>query len=305
MALSRRTGAALLAAGLWLGACAGHSAGPRLVLPLEGYPATHARKVAEVGGAAEVIYLGEVHDNPHHHAHQTRILAALLAEGRRPAVAFEMLAEPQQGAVDQALGAARLTKAELERRVLWEARGWPDFSMYWPLFSLAREYGLRVLAIDLDPVVARQIAREGLAPLGEGSRALASLLSLNAEREARIARTIRSAHCDLLAETRIPSMVESWHARNVTMARRLAMALQHTPQVVVIVGRGHQDDGGLPAQVEALRPGIRQFVVDFLEVRPGQGPEEAAGRSVGDIVWLTPPVERPDPCEGLRRRLRG
>ena len=107
-------------------------------------------------------------------------------------------------------------------------------------------------------------------------------------------------------------MVDTWHARNVTMARRILQALERqalerAPQVVVIVGRGHQAPGGLADQVEALRPGTRQLIVDLVEVR-GKGPDQAAsdtrmlGRMVGRIVWPTPPVERPDPCAPLRNR---
>jgi uncharacterized iron-regulated protein len=297
---------ALLSGAALLAGCeslAGGSSG-RLVLPSDGSPERQARRVARLGGSAEVIYLGETHDNPHHHARQARILSALLADGRRPAVALEMLAAPQQAALDEAL-AARVAMPELERRLGWRERGWPDLSLYWPLFQLAREHGLPVLAIDLDQAVARRIARGGLASLGEERAALASRLTPDAERERRIADTIQTAHCDLMPEGRIPAMVESWHARNVTMARGLAGALERLPQVVVIVGRGHQDPGGLPAQLEALRPRTRQLIVDMLEARAGERPEEAARRANGDVVWITPGVERPDPCEDLRRRLRG
>src|SRR5207249_4973242 len=132
--------------------------------------------------------------------------------------------------------------------------------MYWPLFDAARRQALAVLALDLDPALARQIARAGLAPLGAYGARLASRLQPDPGREAAIARTIQEAHCNALPESRLPSMVESWHARNVTMARRLADALPRTGQVVVIIGRGHQAPGAVPDQVEALRPGTRQLV---------------------------------------------
>jgi uncharacterized iron-regulated protein len=93
-------------------------------------------------------------------------------------------------------------------------------------------------------------------------------------------------------------MVDAWHARNVTMARRILQALERAPQVVVVVGRGHQATGGLPDQVETLRPGTRQLVVDLVE----RGSEEALTVTQGRIVWPGPAVERPDPCASLRGR---
>lgn len=293
----------LAATALLLSACAAPARpGPgSLVLALSGDSGRQASLVAQSARAVEVLYLGEVHDNPHHHAQQRRVLDALLAEGQRPVVAFEMLPAERQAAADQALGAAG-GPADLDAALGWSRAGWPDFAMYWPLFEVARQHGLRVLATDLEPTLARRIAREGLAGSADGA-GLGSLLPPDARREAAIARTIQEAHCDLLPERAIPTMVESWHARNVAMARRLAETLGQVPQVVVIAGRGHQAPGGLPAQLEALRPGTRQLVVELLEVGPGEDPGKVVREATGDIVWLTPPAERPDPCEGLRRRL--
>ena len=289
----------LTAVALLLSACAAPMA---LVLPQSGDPVLHATTIALRARSAEVVYLGEVHDNAHHHAHQRRVLEAMLGAGARPVVAFEMLAADRQAAVDRALEAAG-GAADLDAALGWSKTGWPDFGMYWPLFDLARRSTLRVVAADLDVAVARRIAREGLSGLPDGAR-LRSLLPPDPAREAAIARTIRTGHCDLLPERHIPTMVESWHARNVSMARRLAEALAQTPQVVVIAGRGHQAPGGLPAQLEALRPGTRQLVVEMLEVGPDDDPRDVLGEATGDIVWLTPPAERPDQCEALRRRLR-
>lgn len=282
-----------VATALLLAGCAGP-----LRLGADGDPIAQARAVAARARAARVIYLGEQHDNPHHHLHQRQILEAMLAAGARPAVAFEMLDMGQQATVDRAL-AEGLAPEGLAERLGWKARGWPDFRMYWPLFDLAARHGLAVVAADLDPAVARRIAREGLAVAGAERAELGSVLPPDAEREARIARSIREGHCGLLPESRLPFMVEAWHARNVTMARRIALALERHRQVVVIVGSGHQEPGGLPAQLEALRPGTRQLVVEMVG-------ESAAGESgriglLADIVWLTPAVQRPDPCAPLRR----
>lgn len=262
--------------------------------------------MAARAGRAEVVYLGEVHDNPHHHRRQVAALEAMLAAGLRPGLAFEMLPEGQQAATEDALRAG-LGGAELDRRLGWSARGWPEFEMYRPLFEAAARHRLPVFAIDLDPGLARRIAREGPAAAGDRRPALASLLVPDPGREAAIADAIRQAHCGVLPERVIPSMVESWHARNVTMARRLADALGRVSPVVVIIGRGHQDGGGLPAQLAALRPGTRQLVVGLEEAGPpGAAPPAAVGedRSPADIVWVTPVIERPDPCEGLRQRFR-
>jgi uncharacterized iron-regulated protein len=190
--------------------------------------------------------------------------------------------------------------AAVGKRLGWVERGWPDFEMYRPLFDQARRYGLPVVAIDLDQQTVRRIAKDGLSalPTDERSRHV-SRLAPEADRDRGIARDIEAAHCGLLPAGALPAMVDAWHARNVTMARRILQALERASQVVVIVGRGHQAPGGLADQVEALRPGTRQLIVDLVEA----GAEETGRAAPGNhIVWPRPPVERPDPCAPLRNR---
>jgi len=266
---------------------------------LDDDPAAVARLIAARARHVRIVYLGESHDNPHHHRAQARVLEAMLVGGARPALAFEMLTQAQQPAVDEAM-LEEADTATLGKRLGWVERRWPDFEMYRPLFDLARRHGLPVVAIDLDQPLVRRIGKEGLGDLPAGERSgLASRLAPDAERERGIAREIEAAHCGLLPEAAIPAMVDAWHARNVAMALRILQALERAPQVVVIVGRGHQAPGGLADQVEALRPGMSQLAVDFVEV----GREEPDQAPPGNhIVWPSPPVERPDPCAPLRNR---
>src|SRR6266480_2784062 len=49
-------------------------------------PETFVTRVA----ARRFVLLGEKHDNPDHHRLQAWVVGALIAAGRRPAVAFEM-----------------------------------------------------------------------------------------------------------------------------------------------------------------------------------------------------------------------
>jgi len=291
----RAPGAWRLAAALALAGCAATTLSPSL----DDDPAAVAHLIAARARHVQLVYLGETHDNPYHHMDQARVLEAMLAGGARPALAFEMLAQDQQPAVDEAM-LEKADPAAVGKRLRWDERGWPDFEMYRPLFVLARRYGLPVVAIDLDQPLVRRIAKEGRAPLSAGERSgLASRLAPDADRERGIARDIEAAHCGLLPAAAIPGMVDAWHARNVAMARRILQALERAPQVVVIVGREHQAPGGLADQVEALRPGTSQLAVDFIEV----GREEPDQAPPGNhIVWPTPPVERPDPCAPLRNR---
>jgi uncharacterized iron-regulated protein len=261
-----------------------------------------ARLVAEKAAGFDLVYLGEAHDDPQHHARQVAVLRAVLAREARPAVAFEMLPENDQELVDGAL-LGQPSAEEAGRRLKWAARGWPDFSMYWPLFAEAGAYRLPVVAADLSPATTRLIARSGLRALGAEGGGLGSALPPDPARETAIARVIHEAHCGHFPQARMGSMVESWHARNVTMARRVLGAMDGRlreapgappPRVVMIVGAGHQAPGGLPDQVAALRPGARQLVVELR--RAGAATLAGGDGGPGEIVWLTPGPARGDPC---------
>src|SRR3989442_15893679 len=109
--------------------------------------AAQMAELVRVAQSAQVIGIGESHDHPAHHAAQARIVEALASNGMPVALAFEMLTQDQQGAVDAAL-AEDLSAEQLGARLAWTSRGWPDFAMYLPLFELARRYRFPVIAAD-------------------------------------------------------------------------------------------------------------------------------------------------------------
>jgi uncharacterized iron-regulated protein len=306
---ARRLWPAIVSAALLVGCGAARPEAPgavrpgdaRLVIPLDADPEEGARLVAGRARAAEVVYLGELHDNPDHHAVQARILRALLATGARPALAFEMVPETRQAALAAAVR-SDAGPEEVDRQLGWRAAGWPSLTLYWPLFELARGHGLPVFGIDLDPAVTRRINRGGLGAAGEDPARLRSALPDDPARDRGITRRLRAAHCHRISESQASRMLQSWYARNVVIARRLVEALAQAPQVVVIIGRGHQSPGGVPEQLAALRPGTRQLAVALVEGRVPER-EDDVSSAEADVVWVVPARERPDYCRERRDRL--
>lgn len=258
-------------------------------------PARELTRLEELARAVDVIAVGEAHDNRSHHAVQALVLDRLVAAGERPVVAFEMLTEDQQAKVDEAMREAS-SMQDLEQRLAWRARGWPDFAMYYPLFQTARRHGLAALAADLNADARRTISRGGLDALPETERTrVASRLPTDAAREDSLRREIQTVHCDLLPPAAQSSMAQAWHARNVTMARRISDALGSGRKVVFIAGRAHLAADAVPGQLAEIRPGTRVAIIDLVE-------EGATALANADVVLATPTVSRPDECAELRRR---
>ena len=80
----------------------------------------------------DVVFLGEIHDNPSHHTRQ----AELVAQIAPVAVVYEMLTTDQAAQIHPEDLADETALAEL---LDWENSGWPDFSMYYPIFEASGE----------------------------------------------------------------------------------------------------------------------------------------------------------------------
>jgi uncharacterized iron-regulated protein len=243
---------------------------------------------AEAIKRAEVVLLGEVHDNPAHHTAQ----AALVAELAPSAVVWEMLTEVQAALYDPALVD---TPEKLAETLGWAEAGWPDFALYHPIFAAAPEarvYGAALprdaarAAMEAGPEVsfgAAKVARFGLSvPLSE------------TDQQRREAYQM-AAHCDALPAELLPQMVEIQRLRDAMLAEAALRALAETGgPVVVITGNGHaRRDWGAPVYLARAAPGLRIFAL-------GQSEAGAIDGSF-DAVIDAAPVERPDPCDAFRR----
>lgn len=237
--------------------------------------------------AADVVLLGEVHDNPAHHANQARAVAAI---GPR-AIVFEMLAPDQAARVTDE---NRDDAAALAEALGWEGSGWPDFALYHPIITaapeavilggaLARETVRRVFEASAAEVFGPEAARYGL------DRALPE-----AEQAAREAEQM-AAHCDALPEAMLPGMVAAQRLRDAALAQAVVQAAEAgLLPVVVITGNGHaRRDRGVPVYLAVAAPQLSVLSLGQFEAAPAATPPF-------DLWLQTDPAERPDPCLAFR-----
>lgn len=190
--------------------------------------------------AADIVILGEVHDNPDHHAGQARLIEAISPV----AVVFEMLS-PEQAAEVNADGRDDLDA--LGHRIGWAEAGWPDFLLYHPVFA----------ALGQTPVVGAALPRDRVrAAFEDGAAAVfgpdAPRFGLDqplakSQQDARNALQF-AAHCAAMPMALMAGMVEAQRLRDAQFSAAALQALAtHGAPVVVIVGNGHaRKDWGCP-----------------------------------------------------------
>ncbi len=256
---------------------------------------------------ADVVLIGETHDNAEHHAAQAWLTETLAPAG----LAFEMIPPRMEDAL-AGLRAEGAPAALLEHALQWESRGWPDFGMYAPIFAAApeatvtgAEIGMETLtrAMRGDVAGAADDALGGAAPLYRLGDPVAPEIA-----EA-MAREMVAAHCDAIPMEVAQGMIGAQRLRDAALADAAlrARAYGDGGQVVIITGNGHaRRDRGAPAYLAAARPALSVVSVGLIEVREGAedwrayAEEEGAG-PLFDYLWFTARAEREDPCERFLR----
>lgn len=236
--------------------------------------------MAGAAAAQDVFVLGEVHDNPAHHAEQARRVAQIAPR----ALVFEMLTEAQAARIPDGPLPDAATLADL---LDWEKSGWPDFQMYYPIFAAAP--GARIYGAGLDREAARAAMQGGIDP------EIAMRFGLDAplppaEQAAREALQ-REAHCNALPEEMLADMVRVQRLRDAMLARATLEAFDATGgPVVVITGNGHaRKDWGMPAILARIAPELKVHVL-------GQTEDGKPLDGIFDEVVSAPSPARDDPC---------
>lgn len=231
-----------------------------------------------------MLILGEVHDNPAHHDNQARAVAHFAPS----ALVFEMLT-PEQAA--RVTAENRQDAARLAAALDWDASGWPDFALYYPVFAAAPDARIYGAAIPRDLLFAAVSDGPGAAMHATDVARFALDRPLPPDQQAAREARQMAAHCDALPGTMLPGMVMAQRLRDAGLAHWAEIAVEETGgPVVVITGNGHAERGpGIPAALALTRPDLAVLSIGQLEAMPGDDPDF-------DLWILTDPVDRPDPC---------
>ena len=236
---------------------------------------------------SDVVILGEVHDNPAHHLWQAEAVEALAPA----AVVFEMLAPDQATRITPDLLAS---PDALAAEIGWDQSGWPEFTLYQPLFAALGEATIFGAALPYEDV--RAAVSEGAAARFAGDPQAFSLDQPLRENQQALREEMQAeAHCNALPAALLPGMVEAQRLRDAGFAARVLAALEETGgPVVLITGNGHaRTDWAVPAMIALAAPEVTVVSV-------GQFESEPEGDIPFDLWRVTEAAERDDPCAAFQ-----
>jgi len=278
--------------------------------------------------AAQVIYLGEKHDNLRHHELQLAIVTDLHERGRRPAIGFETFTVDQTSLlmtfVTSKGGSAGHDKRAASEKRLREALDWSggdeSWEFYAPLLRFAREHRLVVFGADLSRAMRRRISSLGTAGLtAVEQRQLYPSGFKDAAYERLMRDALKQSHCGYGEPEYIGRLYDNWVARNDAMAAAIVETLgqQDGEPVVMILGAGHvQNNRAVYERVAHHRPDVRQLNLGFREVAEAAKPVHAYtqplefdGATFGpdhEYLWFSRRAERDvdDLCEQFRKHMK-
>jgi uncharacterized iron-regulated protein len=256
---------------------------------------------------SDVLILGEIHDNPHHHILQAKIIKALAKEKMLGAVLFEQL-EPSQMSLFQGLTFRDIDR--LPHILQWSKSGWPDFTLYRPVFEASIEAGVPIIAANFPREKLRQMYQKGPESVFDSKeiREVGLDKSLPQSVLKALHHEIDEGHCHMIPRDQMDRMASVQRVRDAAMA----MAHKKAPKdgiSVYIVGYGHaRKDFGIPWYLNNLDSSLRVISIGLGE----EGSKESAkndtydtiSSDLFDLVLLTPSAKREDPCEDLARILK-
>ena len=233
----------------------------------------------------EHIFIGEKHDNPDHHRWQGKILNSVHHDRT---VAFEMLN------VDQKNTASVETSLDFAESVSWEQSGWPEFSLYAPIFDVVFTQGLSIVFAHPSRTDIMRVMKEGANKQEEMLMSAGIPLSESSKVELR--EEIVTSHCGHAPDAMVEMMLLAQQYKDAFMADRIQ---REKKKSVVIAGTGHTRSGkGLPRFFSS----DQIAVVHLVEVEP-EKEDVHSYRQNADYLVFTPRMSNEDPCDVFRTQL--
>lgn len=236
---------------------------------------------------ARVVYIGEKHPFPEHHAAQLKLIRALARQDPELRVGMEMFSRPYQPVLEAWI-AGDLSQAAFLRKSHWYANWRFDFSLYRDILVYAQQRKLKLVALNLPFHIPAKIAVGGLESLlPEEKRHLPEQIDTGDPDHRAYVQAIYAHHRHLKGRDQFAFFYQAQCAWEDAMAEAVADHLGEK-RMVVLAGAGHiLRRFGIPNRAFAR---TRAPFKTILLVPPGARPDP----ELADYLWEIP-VQNPPP----------
>ncbi|HWE26494.1 MAG TPA: ChaN family lipoprotein, partial [Polyangia bacterium] len=191
--------------------------------------------------AAKVIYVGEEHPNPHHHAVEIEVLERAYAADPSVGLGLEMLPRTYQGSLDAYVGGT-LDEAGFLAAVAWDKTWGYAWGLYKPLLEFCRAHKLPAYALNAPRELAHAVAKNGIDGLSAADKAELPEMKPGPEKHREMVREAFAEHPHAkFDEAKFERFYAAQLVWDETMAERVAAALKAAgapARLVVVAGEG-------------------------------------------------------------------
>jgi len=256
---------------------------------------------------SDYILLGETHDNLLHHQNQAWVISEIAKKHPKAVVAFEMINESQ----GKMLQAHQVKDTDALLHSLNKVKtNWNYEQYYRPVFDSVLTAGYDIFPANVDRKSIMNIVIKGEQSLPDNIK---SLLEKNAHTESEfsiIQQEIVASHCDMLDLEAASGMVLGQRVRDAVMS--LALVNNKKDKIAILIaGSQHtRKDRGVPVYIRQNDQSAKILSLAWLEVEGEVEDVNAYAKQWRaqdlpfDYVWFTPAIDRPDPCEEMRKYMK-
>lgn len=242
---------------------------------------------------ADYVLLGEVHDDPQHHALQHLLLNEIVRDGRKPAVVFEMFTRSEAPLIATTRRRSPDDPDAIASAVHWTKSGRPDWALYRPIVDTALAAGLPIQAGNVSRNALRDLivlnGWQGIDKHILDAYGMPDLLPHDAEQKKRQSLAEENGG-NLPPRQVVENVLREQHLRQASIAD--AMLAGHSGDgAVLIAAREYADlDYGVPRYLKYREPDTAIASVAFVDTSAFVAGRHAADgfAPAHDFVWLVP-----------------
>jgi len=249
------------------------------------------QEMTAAAGDSRVVYVAETHDNPASHGLELEVLQAL--DQRYPgrvAVAMEMFTPSQQQVVDGWVAGEVDQKRFLRS---WH-EGWKmDFAYYEDILDYCRDHGIRILGINAERSLVKEVGEKDFADLPVDQHALLpKTIDVDDPYQQALTRAIYGGHAKgamLAGFSRVQTLWDETMAENIF--RFLDSPQDGDARLLVLAGGNHIAYGfGIPRRVFRLLP-VSYTLIGNEELEVSEAKKEEAFMDVTPPRFPMPPYD--------------